>query len=207
MTTATAFWDRIAPKYAARPVGNIAAYEATLERTRQHLASSDRVLEIGCGTGSTALVLAPHVAEYVASDLSGAMLEIGREKARNAGQRNLSFVQASADGGELPEGPFDAVLGFSILHLLDDLDRGLSDIRAVLKPGGLLISKTVCIGGPLSPFRPLVAVMQLFGKAPHVLFLTRDALRARIEAAGFEIVDTADFHNSSKRAFFVARRT
>ena len=207
MPTAATFWDRIAPKYAAHPIGDPSAYEATVQHTAQHLAEGDRVLEIGCGTGSTALRLAPHVAQYVASDLSGEMLAIARGKAEAAGQGNLSFEQAAADRGQLPEGPFDAVLAFSILHLLDDLDRGLSEVRTALKPGGLLISKTVCLGGVLSLLRPLVAVMARFGKAPHLRFLTGRELRARIEAAGFEIVESVDFHTSSRRVHFVARKT
>ena len=209
MPSATTFWDWIAPKYAASPIRDIPAYEATLQHTTQHLGASDRVLEIGCGTGSTALRLAPHVAQYVASDLSGEMLGIAREKAEAAGQGNLSFAQVAADRGQLPEGPFDAVLAFSILHLLDDLDRGLSEVRAALKPGGLLISKTVCLGGVLIVLRPVIGAIAMarFGKAPHLRFLTGAQLRARIEAAGFEIVESRDFHNSSKRVHLVARKT
>ncbi|MGI3184870.1 class I SAM-dependent methyltransferase [Nioella aestuarii] len=204
--TAAIFWDKVARKYAARPVGDIPAYEATLDHTRSYLKAGDRVLEIGCGTGSTAIALAPSVAELVATDVSAEMIEIGREKTWDAGLQNLSFVQAAADRGELPEGPFDAVLAFNALHLLDDLDAGLAEIHSLLAPGGLMISKTVCLGGPLSPFRPLIATMQLFNKAPHVLYLTADALRIRIEAAGFEITDTQDFNNSAKRPYFVARK-
>lgn len=201
-----AFWDKIARKYAARPVGNIPAYEATLDHTRSYLKPGDRVLEIACGTGSTAISLAPAVAEFVATDVSGEMVEIGREKTWDAGLQNLSFVKAAADRGELPDGPFDAVLAFNALHLLDNLDAGLAEIHSLLAPGGLLISKTVCIGGPLSPFRPLIATMQLFNKAPNVLYLTSDMLRARIEAAGFEITDVQNFNNSAKRPYFVARK-
>ncbi|TBX27547.1 class I SAM-dependent methyltransferase [Nioella sediminis] len=204
--TATAFWDKIAPKYAAHPVKDIPAYRATLDHTRSYLKPGDRVLEIGCGTGSTAIDLAPAVADYVATDVSGKMVEIGREKCWDAGLQNLSFQRAAADQGVLPEGPFDAVLAFNALHLLDDLDAGLAEMHDRLAPGGLLISKTVCIGGAFSPFRPIIAAMQLFNKAPHVLFLTADKLRARIEAAGFEITDVQDFNNSAKRPYFVARK-
>jgi len=206
MTASPAFWDKVARKYADRPIGNIPAYEATLDHTRRNLHPGDRVLEIGCGTGSTAIALAPAVADYIATDLSGEMLEIGRERCRDAGLSNLRFEQAAADQGVLPQGPFNAVLAFNTLHLLDDLDRGLSEIHSRLAPGGLLISKSVCLGGPLSPFRPLVATMQLFNKAPHILYLTAARLRERIEAAGFEIVDVQDFNNSAKRPYFVARK-
>ena len=207
MTASPAFWDRIARKYAARPVGNIEAYQATLDHTRSYLKPGDRVLEIGCGTGSTAIELAPSVATYMATDLSGAMLDIGREKAWDAAVRNLSFAQAAADQGGLPDGPFDAVLAFNILHLLDDLESGLADIRDQLAPGGLFISKSVCISGAMTLIRPVIGLMQLFNKAPHVHFLSADRLRTRIEAAGFEIVETKDFNNSTKRPYFVARKT
>ena len=48
--------------------------------------------------------------------------------------------------------------------------------------------------------------MQLFNKAPHLLDLTADKLRERIEAAGFAIVDVQNFNKSAKRPYFVARK-
>lgn len=55
------FWDRIARKYASDPIKDTAGYERTLARTRELLTHTDTVLEIGCGTGTTALKLAPSV--------------------------------------------------------------------------------------------------------------------------------------------------
>ena len=56
------FWDRIARKYAASPIKDIAGYERTIARIAQLLGPTQSVLEIGCGTGTTALKLAPLVA-------------------------------------------------------------------------------------------------------------------------------------------------
>lgn len=77
------FWDRAARKYAADPIADMAGYERTLERTRQHLKGSDTVFEFGCGTGTTALRLAGSVERIVATDISGEMITIAREKRRN----------------------------------------------------------------------------------------------------------------------------
>ena len=57
--TPARFWDRAAPKYSQRPIGNMAAYEAGLARVRSHLTGSDRLPELGCGTAGTARRLAP----------------------------------------------------------------------------------------------------------------------------------------------------
>ncbi len=52
------FWDRIAVKYAADPIADPAGYETTLRRVQDLLTTDQDVLEIGCGTGTTALRLA-----------------------------------------------------------------------------------------------------------------------------------------------------
>ncbi len=52
------FWDRISRKYAQDAIADQAGYERTLARTRERLPPDSRVLELGCGTGSTALRLA-----------------------------------------------------------------------------------------------------------------------------------------------------
>ena len=205
MTTALAFWDRIAPKYAAGPIRDMPAYEATLARVRGLMGPEDRVLELGCGTGGTALELAPGVAAYTATDISGAMIGIAREKAWDRGARGLDFAQAAPGTGDLPLGPFDAVLAFNLLHLLPDLPRALREIADRMAPGGLFISKTPCIS-PLSPLRPVIGAMQLVGKAPPVAYFTAANLRARIEAAGFEVIEAARVHPTDKRPFLVARR-
>src|SRR5262249_9010493 len=46
------FWDRAARKYAAGRIADMPGYERTLERTRHYLKRSDKVLELGCGTGT-----------------------------------------------------------------------------------------------------------------------------------------------------------
>ncbi len=206
MITAPAFWDKVAPKYATIPIKDPTAYEATLERARSYLKPGDRVLELGCGTGTTALKLAPSVGEYVASDISGGMLDIAREKAWEASVRNVTIRQGAPGNGDLPEGPFDSVLAFNLLHLLPDLPAALADIAAVLPSGGYFISKTPCLSGKMALLRPVIGVMRLVGKAPEVRFFGPSRLEQMIEAAGFEIVEVAQFHKSNNKPFLAARK-
>jgi len=206
MTNDARFWDDAAAKYAASPVKDQQTYEYTLAETRKHLSTDDHILEVGCGTGSTALLLADAVATLTASDISGEMIRIAQEKAKVKDVTNVDFVQATPSDPKLRSRSYDAVLGFNILHLLDDLPRDLKGLHDRLKPGGLLISKTPCLGDWKYRFfaRAAIPVMQFFGKAPYVSFLTGGELEAAIIAAGFEIAE-ADNHNTFSR-FIVAKK-
>ena len=114
------FWDKIAPRYAEKRVGDPVAYEANLLRVRALLKTTDRILEIGCGTGSTALRLAPVVAHITATDISRGMIDIAQSKLGPDALPNISFRQA--DASELIEGhPFDVICAFSLLHLIEDV--------------------------------------------------------------------------------------
>lgn len=200
--TAEGFWDRIAVRYAARPIGNIKAYEATLARVAHWLSPQMQVMEIGCGTGSTALRLAGGVAGYLGTDLSGEMVRIAGEKAE--GVPNVRFERAGA--AEAGAGQhFDAVLAFNLLHLVEDRQTVLSHLRGLMPEGGLFVSKTPCLGG--KPwFRPLIWALQKIGKAPGpVHFLRPGQVEAEIAQAGFEVVETGDYPKSLPNHFVVAR--
>lgn len=204
------FWDRIAEKYARRPVANEGAYQQTLERVRHYLRSEDLALELGCGTASTAILLSPHVQEIVATDLSQAMIDIGARKALAAGVRNLKL--RVAEPCSAPEGPFDVVMAFNLFHLVQDLEGALAAVHARLRPGGLFISKTPCLSDTrnivqLRLMRLVVPLMQVIGKAPQpVHFLAIEPWQDQVRRAGFEILETANFPESPPNHFIVARR-
>ena len=88
---AARFWDRMAPKYAKSPIKDPLAYSDKLNAVETLLKPTDTVLELGCGTGSTAISLARSVAEYTATDISPAMIGIAEEKGKAAGAQQPSF--------------------------------------------------------------------------------------------------------------------
>jgi ubiquinone/menaquinone biosynthesis C-methylase UbiE len=202
------FWDRAARKYAAAPIGDTAGYERTLARTREYLKPGDDALEFGCGTGTTALKLAPSVARYVATDISPEMIAIAREKAGKEGVGNAEFAVATPDAAPWPNASFDAVMAFNLLHLVTGRAAALADTHRLLKPGGLFISKTPCLKEMNPLIRLVVPVMQAFGRAPYVAFFSARELEQEIEAAGFEIVERARHASRGKdaRIFLVARK-
>lgn len=204
------FWDRISRKYSRSKISDQAGYERSLERTRALLTSGDRVLELGCGTGSTALRLAADVESYLATDLSAAMIAIAEEKNRAAPVPALVFRVATAESLASETGQFDAVLGFNYLHLVRDAPATLRSIHGLLGAGGLFVSKTPCLG-EMNPLIRLVLLpaMRAVGLAPFVTALKAADLQRLIAAAGFEIIATERHATKGKdaRPYIVARKT
>lgn len=209
MTKADAkFWDMRARKYAASKIGDMEGYERTIAAVRARLKPSDAVYEFGCGTGTSALKIAPAAARYVASDISSEMIAIAREKAEAEGAAHVRFEIGEAGAGQA-DASFDVVLGFNILHLIDGRDAVLKSVHRLLKPGGLFISKTPCLKEMNFMLPLLVPVMQAFGQAPYVGVFNAATLEREIEAAGFEIIERARHGAKPKqepRIYLAARK-
>jgi SAM-dependent methyltransferase len=201
------FWNRVARKYAALPIADVAGYERSLERTRSYLRPTDKVLEFGCGTGGTALKLAPSVASIVATDISAEMIAIARERTAAARCANVTFEKGMLDTIGYEDNAFDVVLGYNALHVLQNVPAALVQIRRLLKPNGVFISKTPCIGDASLLVRVALPLLQLIGKAPYLTVLTGDTLRREISDAGFTLVEEGnhDTKGSNNRHFLVAR--
>jgi ubiquinone/menaquinone biosynthesis C-methylase UbiE len=197
-----AFWDKHAKGYAKKPVKDVKSYEETLAAVAENLKPTDKVLEIGCGTGSTAVRMAGIVQKWVAADISPAMIEIAKGK---DGPKNAEFMVAGADT-KFDDAPFDVVTGFHILHLVPDPAKTIESLFAQLKPGGMFISKTVCIlnmGALPTLFLPLLTRL---GVAPNVHQLDTATLRGHMESAGFEILEQRIFGEAKQSPYIVARK-
>ena len=202
--TDAAFWDRAAEKYSRDPISNPDQYEATLGLMRSYLQPEHHVLEIGCGTGSTALELAPGVASYTATDLSAEMIRIARGKLTDDLPADLAFEVGRA--GALPDGSFDAILALNLLHLVRDLETVIDRVFERLPSGGLFIAKTGLLKDGAFFLRPLILAMQLVGKAPYVRRLSASELRAMLTDAGFELIEDFLQPDTAPRLFTVARK-
>ena len=198
------FWNRVAARYARAKVPDEASYRYKLDRTRAYLAPNSRVFEFGCGTGTTALHHAPHVAHVRAIDYASAMIAIAQEKAGAQGAANVDFAVDTLDDG--PDAPrWDMVMAHSILHLVPDRDAAIAKSFRILKPGGHFVSSTVCLSDGLAFLRPVLPAMRLVGLAPAgVAFFGADDLRAAMERAGFDVVE--DWRPGKRKAVFLVAR-
>ena len=187
MKPSAKFWDRHAKGYAKRPVANQAAYEEKLRVTRTFFDPTMEVLEFGCGTGSTALAHAPFVKHILATDISSKMLEIAEAKAEASGIENVTFKRVAFDEIDAPAEGFDAILGLSILHLLDDRNPAIARVHEMLKPGGIFVSSTACLGDTMKWFKLIAPIGRFFGLIPLVRIFTEQELVTSITECGFQI--------------------
>lgn len=203
------FWNRIARKYARDPIADMAGYDATLRRVLGLLSPEHSVLEIGCGTGTTALSLASATRTLLATDVSAEMIAIAREKLNAMPMPQLRFEVADADAPVGDGATYDAVLAFNLLHLVSDLGTALESVVAALKPGGRFISKTPCLG-EMNRLIPalLIPALRAIGKAPSVLVFDAAQLQSTFERHGL-VIEALERHGSKRRdirVFIVARK-
>lgn len=187
MNREAAFWNKLADKYSRRPVADEAAYQKKLEVTREYFKPDMEVLEIGCGTGSTAIAHAPYVGHIRATDLSTRMIEIAKDKAKAAGIDNVTFEALSIEALNVPDASVDVAMAHSVLHLLEDKEQVIADVYQMLKPGGIFVSSTACIGDMMLPLRLIIPVGRLLRLFPLVKVFSVAELKSSLETGGFRI--------------------
>jgi len=207
MSDSEKFWDKSAEKYSKSKISDLESYEKKLAETQSLLNPHMRILEFGCGTGSTAIAHAPFVEHIDAIDISDNMLEIGRGKARDAGVENITFTRGTLTEFNAEDASVDAVLGLSILHLLPDRETTLNEVHRILKPGGYFINSAVCLGDSLLRFIKLISPMaKALGLMPDFFVFTEDELATEITNSGFEIERQWNHDGGGVKVFIIARK-
>ena len=141
--TGAAFWQKMARHYTSLMAHSAPLYSEICNRIRPHLSRDMNVLELACGTGQLSVPLSPYVRLWEATDYSPNM--IAEAKKRVTSSRLHFSVQ---DAAALPYAPetFDAVVIANALHILQEPDKVMAEIRRVLKPGGWLFAPTFVHG-------------------------------------------------------------
>lgn len=207
MTISPKFWNKKAEGYAKSKIADEETYHKKLAETQEYFNPDMQVLEFGCGTGTTAVHHAPHVAHITATDIAENMLEIGKQRAEEAGVENITFkCGALRDLGSEAES-YDAVLGLNILHLVDDRKAELEEVARVLKPGGIFVSSTVCCSRSILRFITLlIPIGKLFGLLPDFYVIDEDEYIQEIKDAGFEIASHWHHGKDNISVFVIAKK-
>ena len=171
------------------PIGEPAIKRAAVLR-------GERVIDVGCGCGATALELAARVGpsgSAVGIDVSEPMLLRAREQAQTLGIANLEFVQADASTHQFA-GNADLVFSRAGVMFFRDPVAAFTNLRHALRPGGRLVF--VCFRDselnlwwtlPLAAAATVVSPEAPASKRPADLFSLADEayLRAILDNFGF----------------------
>ena len=199
------FWNLIARRYAKSAIADQETYQKKLAITREYLTPESKVLELGCGTGSTALLHAPFVNHILATDVAANMITIAQERLRETDIDNVSFELADTDSLQAEPSSFDVILGLNILHLLDDVETTLGNIHRLLRPEGVFISSTACLAGKYRAVRAIGGVFRVLGLFPTLKAFSENQLIEAHRRAGFNI-EVQWQPDGSEVVFLVARK-
>jgi demethylmenaquinone methyltransferase/2-methoxy-6-polyprenyl-1,4-benzoquinol methylase len=130
-----AMFDRIASVYdLMNSVMTAGMHQRWRERAVDLAGNPKRALDVATGTGDLAIALRDRGAEVVGVDFAEKMLEIARQKAPG-----IDFRTGNALALDFSDNEFDAAtVGFGARNF-DDLDRGLSEMARVVRPGGRVV--------------------------------------------------------------------
>lgn len=177
---------------------------------RLTLPQPARVLDVGCGCGSTTIELAQRLAaggSVMGVDISGPLLGRAIERAADAAIANVRFVQADAQTFAFEEGSFDAVFSrFGVMFFADPV-AAFANLRRALKPGGAItfvcwrtMQENAWVTVPMKAALPfLEAPTPPAPGAPGPFSLAdRDRLTAVLSGAGFTDI-TLEAHDPKLR--------
>jgi len=195
-------WDEVAARWERwTPVMRDQLAPATeLMLDLAHLRPGHRVLDIAAGNGYQSIAAARRVGpsgHVLAIDLAAEQLKYAAAAAREAGVEHIETRVMDAENLDLPGASFDAVLCHFGVMFLPDLDRGLGEMRRVLKPGACASMVIFAAGGvPESEIAASIVRDRLGAETQTPERLTGGSLGAegvlkrRVEGAGFRAVES-----------------
>lgn len=205
MNKSEKFWDKSASNYDQEEKKDEQTYLKIIERTKEYLKNSDTVLDFGCGTGLISNEIAGCVKLIHAIDISSKMIEIAKNKADSRKIQNIKYTYSTIFDERYENGSFDIILAFYILHLLEDTQKTIQRINGLLKPGGLIISVTPCVGEKI--FQNIsLSLLSKIGLIPDIKSFKANELEYSIVDGNFETLENECLQQGSTQYFIVAKK-
>ncbi|HEY9204705.1 MAG TPA: class I SAM-dependent methyltransferase [Candidatus Methanoperedens sp.] len=203
------FWDMISidfDKQASK--GTEQNHIKIVENAKKHLKVGDIVLDCGCATGTVAIEIAGNVKKVHGIDISSKMIDAAKRKAAERKIGNIDFAQSTIFDERHKRESFDVILALNVLHLLEDTQKVMKKMNELLKPGGFVISSTVCMGEKKSFLNILLIPLIKIGIIPSMRFFKVSELEDSIANGNFQIVETESLYDigSQPNHFIVAKK-
>ena len=142
------------------------------------------------------------------------MIKIAQGKAEAQNIDQVTFEQLTIEELEVENCSYDAVLGLNILHLLENKESAITAVPAsliakvykMLKPGGIFVTSTTCMGDAYSWFKLIAPIGRALGFFPLVRIFTAQHLIESLTDAGFAL-DYQWQPSKDKAIFIVAKKS
>ena len=171
------------------PAGKI-RWKRRVGMLMSHIPPEMNVLELGCGTGYLTRELARTGAVITAIDISPDLLEQAQAE---IDAKNVSFLQENAYDMSFFDDGFDTVIGSSVLHHLD-VDRALSEVHRVLKPGGSIYFTEPNLMNPQIALQKKIPFLKrLLGDSPDETAFFRWPFGRLLSEKGFVDIEITPF--------------
>jgi 2-polyprenyl-3-methyl-5-hydroxy-6-metoxy-1,4-benzoquinol methylase len=205
------FWNKASKNYDKTEERFEYIHKRARENTKKHLKGSHIVMDYGCGTGTASCEFSSLVNEIQGIDISSEMIRIAKEKAVVSKTENVTFEKADLFEDKFQDESFDVILAFNMLHTVPNPQDIVHRINDLLKPDGLFISITPCLGQKMSFLVnlqiQLVRILCKFGVIPipirRIKSIDIDILLAKGE---FEAIESEEIFKGASSYFVAAKK-
>ena len=206
MSKSEKFWDKQAERFAQEGDGDDVTLNTAVSLTQKYLKQSDVVLDFGCATGALTFTIAGQVQLVEGVDISSKMIALAQQKATERQLANVHFTQGTIVNMPYPDESFDVVLAFNVLHLVEEAQSALRKMNQLLKPGGLFISATPCLGEKGGLFTAVFSLMSKTGLAPQITKFKSAELQNLVRSNSFQIEEMKILAPEYAETLLVARK-
>ncbi len=201
------FWDKAAKGFTDQEQQTQLSENKDFITTLKYLNIDDTVLDYGCATGIISNAIADKVKEIHAIDISSRMIEIAKRKASERNIENINYTQATIYDERYQKESFNVILAFRILHMLENPRVVVRRINELLKPGGVFISVTTCMGSLKAFLGVPLFLLRKIGIIPlHLNLFKLPELQGIISSGDFQIVEYERMDDTVPNYCIVARK-
>jgi 2-polyprenyl-3-methyl-5-hydroxy-6-metoxy-1,4-benzoquinol methylase len=184
---------------------NSSALRKIRQNADKYFTSSDNILDIGCGPGDITFEIARRAKLVYATDISEGMINSAKRRAVEKNINNTKFIRTNLIDKSFEELSFDVITAFNMLQYVTDRQQLYSAIYKYLKPQGLFISSTACLGDRKSMIRFMLTSMSTLKIVPDIVLYKASELEREIQTSGFTIIEATDIAKLPER-YIIARK-
>lgn len=165
---------------------------------KKYFKSDKLVLDFACGTGDLTLQMAKRCDRIYAVDTAEEMLNIVRKKSREHMINNIECFNTKNLLETFSEVKFDVITAFNVLHYFKEVNLVFSQIHKLLKPNGIFISSTACLGEKRTYLSFILRLLIQLKLVPEMRYYKKDELKNELMKAGFIILSDEIYSNLSE---------